>query len=152
MTQNKKENFSRYVLSAAHCKNKTHARLGEWKVVNPNEPDFETCTFYNKRSKDLCLDENGKFSAPPVCFEPKSENCYKQCNRDFNSEMCKQCLRDPDIGKCYNNHGCDYNTYQNANVVKCWRNHTNCNEYKCKLGNAKIDCKDKKCGPELQVS
>jgi len=43
-----------YVLSAAHCANKTHVRLGEWNIVDPDVYDKETCTYYNDVSEKNC--------------------------------------------------------------------------------------------------
>jgi len=43
-----------YVLSAAHCRDKEYVRLGEWEIIDPNEFDEDSCSYYNDISKKKC--------------------------------------------------------------------------------------------------
>ena len=46
--------MSGYVLSAAHCRDKEYVRLGEWEIIDPNEFDEDSCSYYNDISKKKC--------------------------------------------------------------------------------------------------
>ena len=147
-----KRDIFRYVLSAAHCANKTHARLGEWKIVDPDLPDFDSCTYYNDKSRELCFDEDGKASNPAFCYENK--DCLSICKNPNNQDCWTNCLGDQQGEECFDleSGGCIYG----VNKVYCNRKHDDCNDKTCQMGKAKVDCeskdgKDPICAPEHQV-
>ena len=78
--------FNRYVLSAAHCANKDYVRLGEWKIVDPDVYNSDTCSYYNDISKMRCLDGG------PVCskFNCEKGDANKDCitNEQGGQIMC----------------------------------------------------------------
>jgi len=74
-----------FVVSAAHCGPKVeYVRLGEWHVLDTDNYDDKTCSYYNEISKQKCLNskacgnyckkKNGNFDCSNVVGNP-NENC-----------------------------------------------------------------------------
>jgi len=65
-----------YVLSAAHCEPvANYVRLGEWEVVDTNQFNVDTCSYYNEISKQKCR---------------SSRNCNSYCNKKNGNIDCQK--------------------------------------------------------------
>ena len=109
-------------------------------------PDFDSCTYYNDRIRELCSDKDGKDSNEAVCYEYK--DCLSKCK---DQDQDSKCLQNAVGEECFKRRGCIYTTY--GDKVQCNRDHSQCEmTVKCKMGNENIDCEDDdKCAPEHQV-
>ena len=107
-----------YVLSAAHCHREDSVlqvdfvRVGEWKVVDTNNFDRNSCEYYNQETKTQCRRDRscGRFcSKDRADFDCQTVGGRTHCaEKHPNKEMVL--LRDIGWGMYRNNNQCRYSS------------------------------------------